>query len=192
MGNSECGVWNRFCRATRTTGPLDATDYRGFVMEHQPHVIPIRIPTSHSGLRPLPCPSLRRRYGPVLLRRIARSGHPCPARPTESRRRACHSGDLHVRRRLRHSFIYFPTQSRLAIQANRWNTDSIKNARMDTARFRQHRHAGKLNSVNQSVKWTRPRFVVPFKCYSRQAPYACSFPACPENDVTFFIVNKES
>ena len=50
---------------------------------------------------PLSCPSLRRRYGPVLLRRIAHSGHPCPARSTESRRRACHSGDLHARRRLR-------------------------------------------------------------------------------------------
>ena len=35
-----------------------------------------------------------------------------------------------------------------------------KNARMDTARSWQHRHAGKLNSVNQSVNWTRPRFVV--------------------------------
>jgi hypothetical protein len=40
------------------------------------------------------------------------------------------------------SFIYFQTQSRLVIQANRWNTGSIKNARMDTARFWQHRHAG--------------------------------------------------
>ena len=136
-------VGTGFCSDRTNIGIARRYGQRGFVMEHQPHVIPIRIPISHSGLRPLPCPALRRRYGPVLLRRIAHFGHPCPARATESRRRACHSGDLHVRRRLRHSFIYQPMQSRLVIQANHWNTGSIKNARMDTARSWQHRHAGK-------------------------------------------------
>ena len=58
--------------------------------------------------------------GPVLLRRIAHSGHPCPARATESRRRACHSGGVHARRRLRLVAIYQPTQNRMVIHTNRW------------------------------------------------------------------------
>ena len=125
------------CQPTRRYGQ------RGFVMQHQPHVIPIRIPTSHLGSARFHVLRCAIRYGPVLVPRIVHSGHPCPARTTESRRRACHSGDLHARRRLRLLVHLFVEAKRFVRQARRWNINPIKNARMGHARFWRHQYAGK-------------------------------------------------
>ena len=73
MGNWECGARNRFCIFARTASPLDATDHRGFVTQHQPHFIPnspFRIP--HLRQRRSPVLRCARCYGPVLVPRIAR------------------------------------------------------------------------------------------------------------------------
>jgi len=42
-------------------------------------------------------------------------------------------------------FFYLLTQSVLVVQARSWNINALKNARMDTARFWQHTHAGTLD-----------------------------------------------